>query len=143
MRLQSLQSTLSYFSQWKADVSKSNKFVSCKLWFDLPTMILGMIFLVKVKLSKIPESVVKPAVINQDVVENHFCQLKAANGQNENPTYLLTQVTQISIIFEQRTISKKCHTGTLENWSFIELPKEKLFSAKKKCQSQKFTILYV
>ena len=136
IRLQSLQSTLSYFSQWKANVSKSNEFVSCKLWFDLQAMILGMISLVKVKLTKFPESIVKPAIINQDVVENHFCQLRAANGQNENPTYLLTQATQNSIIFGQRTISKKCNTGTLENSSFTELPKEKLFNAKNKGQTQ-------
>ena len=81
-------------------------------------MILEMISLVKVKLSKFPESIVKPAIINQYVVENHFCQLRAANGQNENPTYLF------SIIFGQRTVGKKCNTGTLENSSFTELPKE-------------------
>ena len=139
-RLQSLRSTLSYFSTWKASALKSDEFVSSKLWFDLQAMILGMISLVRVKLSKFPGSIIKPAVINQDVVENHFCQLRAANGQNENPTYLLTQATQNSIVFGQRTISKKCNTGTAENSSFTELPKDKLFSAKKKCPNQKSSI---
>ncbi|CAB3999881.1 Hypothetical predicted protein, partial [Paramuricea clavata] len=139
-RLQSLLSTLSYFSKWKASVLKSDEFVSFKLWFDLQAMILGMISLVKIKLSQFPGSIIKPAVINQDVVENHFCQLRVANGQNENPTYLLTQATQNSIVFGQRTVSKKCNTGTAENSSFTELPKEKLFSAKNKCKNQKSKI---
>lgn len=87
-----------------------------------------------------PGSVIKPAVLNQDIVENHFCQLRAANGQNENPTYLLTQGTQNSIVFGQRTISKKCNTGTAENDSFTELPKQKLFSAENKKGIQKSKI---
>ena len=139
-RLQSLRTTLSYFSTWKASVSKSDEFVSSKLWFDLQAMILGMISLVRVKLSKFPGSLIKPAVINQDVLENHFCQLRAANGQNDNPTYRLVQAAQNSIVFGQRTVSKKCNTGTAENSSFTELPKVKLFAAKNKCQNQKSEI---
>ena len=54
-------------------------------------MVLGMISLVKITLSKYPGSMIKPAVVNQDVVENHFCQLKVANGQNDNPSYRLVQ----------------------------------------------------
>ena len=131
-RLQTLRSTLSYFSDWKKNASKSEEFISSKLWFDLQAMTLGLESLVKVKLSRFPGTAIKPAVINQDVVENHFCQLRAANGQNENPTYLLTQATQNAIIFGQRTISKKCNTGTAENSSFTELPKDKLFTGKEK-----------
>jgi hypothetical protein len=106
-RLQRLCSTLSYFSKWKANSLKSDEYISSKLWFDLQAMILGIISLVRVKLSKFPGSVIKPSVINQDVVENHFCQLRAANGQNKNPAYLLTQPMQNSIVFGQRTLSKK------------------------------------
>ena len=72
--------------------------------------------------------------MNQDLVENHFSQLRSAIGQNENPTYLLTQGTQNSIIFGQTTISKKSNTGTSRNSSFAELPKENLFSKKKTLQ---------
>ncbi|CAB4037141.1 Hypothetical predicted protein [Paramuricea clavata] len=107
-----LDKKMLFLMKWKASVLKSDEFVSFKLWFDLQAMILGMISLVKIKLSQFPGSIIKPAVINQDVVENHFCQLRAANGQNENPTYLLTQATQNSIVFGQRTVSKKCNTVT-------------------------------
>ncbi len=69
--------------------------------------------------------------MNQDVVENHFSHLRGANGQNENPTYLLATATQNSVIFGQSTISKKCNTGGSATNSFTELPKEKLFSKKR------------
>jgi hypothetical protein len=100
----------------------------------MQSMILGFITLVKVKLARFPGSVIKPAIMNQDLVENHFSQLRAANGQNENPTYLLTQGTQNLIIFGQTTVSKKSNTGTSRNSSFAELPKENLFSKKKTLQ---------
>ena len=139
-RLQSLRSTLAYFLKWKESVSKNDEFFSSKLWFDLQAMILGMISVVRVKLQRFPGSVIKPAILNQDIVENHFCQLRAVNGQNENPTYLLTQGTQNSIIFGQRFISQKCNTGTDANNSFAELPKDNLFSVKNKNESQKSKI---
>ncbi len=89
------------------------------------------ISLVKSKLTRFPGSCIKPAIVNQDVVENHFCQLKGANGQNDNPTYQIVQGTQNSIIFGQTTISKKCNSGTTsKNISFAGLPKEKLFSRR-------------
>ena len=65
--------------------------------------------------------------MNQDLMENHFSKLRAANGQNDNPTYLLTQGTQNCIIFGQTTLSQKSNTGTSRNFSFAELPKENLF----------------
>ena len=83
-------------------------------------MILGMISLVKVKLSKFPESVIKPAVINQDVVENHFCQLRRANDQNDNPIYLLTQATQNIIVFGQRTIVTRVQLKTHLSLGYCE-----------------------
>ncbi len=58
----------------------------------------------RIKLKRFPGSTIKPAILNQDVVENHFCQLRAANGQNENPTYWLTQATQNAIIFGDSTL---------------------------------------
>ena len=139
-RLQNLRSTLAYFLKWKESVSKNDEFFSPKLWFDLQAMILGMISVVRVKLQRFPGSVIKPAIVNQDIVENHFCQLRAANGQNENPTYLLTQGTQNSIIFEQRSISNKCNTSTAANNYFAGLPKDRLFSVKSKSESQKSKI---
>ena len=130
-RLEKLRGVLSYFSEWRAGISRSEEFLSSKLWFDLQAMILGIISLVNTKLKRFPGTTIKPAVLNQDVVENHFCQLRSANGQNENPTYLLTQATQNAVIFGQRTISSKCNTGTKVGNTFTELPKQNLFSQKK------------
>jgi hypothetical protein len=134
-RLQDLNATLHFFNVWKQQIQHGKEFLSGKLWFDMQSMILGFISLVKAKLARFPGSVIKPAIMNQDLVENHFSQLRSANAwQNENPTYLLTQGTQNSIIFGQTTISKKSNTGTSRNSSFAELPKENLFSKKKTLQ---------
>ena len=131
IRLQQLSDALQYFTEWKAEVQEAkHQFFSEKLWFGLQSMILGFRSLVEVKLSRFAGSVIKPAIMNQDLVENHFSQLRAANGQNENPTYLLTQATQNSIIFGQTTISRKGNTGTSKNSSFSELPKGHIFSKK-------------
>ena len=128
-RILKLQRALQYFRNWKLNVITSKEFLSDKTWFDLQSMILGFISLVKSKLTRFPGSYIKPAIVNQDVVENHFCQLRGANGQNDNPTYQMVQGTQNSIIFGQTTISRKCNTGTTsKNISFAGLPKEKLFS---------------
>jgi hypothetical protein len=118
------------------------EFVSSKLWFDLQSMILGFGAMVKTKLSRFPGTLIKPAIINQDVVENHFSQLRGANGQNENPTYQLAQGTQNSIIFGQTTLSKKCNTGGTTNNSFDGLPKH-IFgkTSKHKCGTTSGLIL--
>ena len=103
-------------------------------------MILGIISLINIKLKRFPGTAIKPAVLNQDVVENHFCQLRSANGQNENPTYLLTQATQNSVIFGQQTISGKCNTGALVGNTFTELPKH---SAKRNKELSETSQIYL
>ena len=64
-------------------------------------------------------------------------QLRGANGQNENLTNLLPQGTQNSIIFGQTTISKKSNTGGIKNYTFVGLPKEKIFAKCNKENSEK------
>ena len=135
-RLQALQASLLFFSTWKEETTKGDQFISEKLWFDIQSMIHGFISLVQAKLRQFPGSVIKPAIINQDCVENHFSQLRGANGQNDNPTYQTTQGTQNSIIFGQTTVSKKGNTGTAKNHSFAGLPKENLFGRKRQQKSQ-------
>ena len=130
-RLEKLRGVLSYFSEWRAGISRGEEFLSSKLWFDLQAMILGIISLVNTKLKRFPETTIKPAALNQDAVENHFCQLRSANGQKENRTCLLTQATQNAVIFGQRTISCKYNTGTKAGNTFTELPKQNLLSQKK------------
>ena len=118
----------------KEGTTKGDQFISQKLWFDIQSMIHGFISLVETKLRRFPGSIVKPAIINQDCVENHFSQLRGANGQNDNPTYQTTQGTQNSVIFGQTTISRKSNTGTEKSDSFAGLPKENLFGKKKRLQ---------
>ena len=79
--------------------------------------------------------------MNKDVFENPFWHLRAANGQNKNPPYLMTQGTQNAIIFGQRTLSKKCNSGATVNNTYTELPRDRLFTAKNKVdESQKTTV---
>ena len=77
-------------------------------------------FMVKTKLARFPGSFIKPAIVNEDVLENHFSQLQSANGQNG----------QNSIIFGQSAISRKCNTGNSKNTSIMSLPKENIFGKK-------------
>ena len=130
IRLLKLQRALQYFAEWKSSTSSPKEFLSEKTWFDLQSMVFGFISMVKSKFAHFPGSLIKPAIVNQDVVENHFSQLRGANGQNDNPTYQTVQGTQNSVILGQTTISKKCNTGNTKNDSFSGLPKDHLFSRR-------------
>ncbi|CAB3985740.1 Hypothetical predicted protein [Paramuricea clavata] len=74
-RITKLQQLYNMMADWYIQCKESkNLFVSDKLWFDLQSMCIGFKSLVAFKLSKFPNSVIKPAIVNQDCVENHFCQ---------------------------------------------------------------------
>lgn len=89
------------------DIQGDNKkFISSKLWFDLKSMCLGFQSLVHYKLVKHPSSVIKPAIVNQDCAENHFCQIRSCNGQNDNRTFLQQQSSQNSIQVGQTTVNQ-------------------------------------
>ena len=103
-------------SEWREETKKNNShFISSKLWFDLESMCIGFVSMVAVKLRIFLQSVVKPAIVNQDCVENHFCQVRACNGQSNNPTCYQQQSTQNSIRFGQSTISRKSNAGNSRN----------------------------
>ena len=117
--LKELKQFLSFMQSWKDNLPlsdkgaiKSNEFISNKLWFDIQSMVLGFCSLVNIKLEAYPHSLIKPNIINQDVVENHFCQVRACNGQNNNPTWRLQESAQNSIRYGQTTISRKCNDGS-------------------------------
>ena len=79
-----------------------------------------------IKLTKFQNSVIKPAaIVSQDCVENHCCEVRACNGQNNNPTYLQQEATQNSIHYGQTTISGKSNAGasTAQNLSSCTIPK--------------------
>ena len=111
-RLTKLNNFLIFFTKWYEESKDCGKhFISSKLWFDLQSMCIGFMSMIAVKLGKFPQSVIKPSLMNQDCVENHFCQIRARNGQNYNPTYHQQQATQNSIRYGQTTISHKCNTA--------------------------------
>ena len=113
VRLKSLDEFLNFFSEWNRELSSPNskEFISNKLWFDLQSMVHGFKSIVNIKLSKFPNSTIKAWIVNQDGVENHFCQTRSCNGQNNNPTYRLQESSQNSIRFGQESISSKCNAG--------------------------------
>jgi len=74
-------------------------------------MILGFQAIVSIKLKEHPQAVIKPAIINQDLVENHFCQVRSCDGQNNNPTWRLQELAQNTIRCGQTTISRKSNAG--------------------------------
>ena len=111
-RLKKLQNFHVLMESWAQQTEgKPSLSVSSKLWFDIQSMCLGLNALVTIKLSQFPESVLKPSIINQDCVENHFGQIRACNGQNNNPTYLQQQSTQNSIRIGKTFISPKSNAG--------------------------------
>ena len=111
-RLLKLQRFYNVMVDWCTEIGTAkNMFISQKLWFDIQSMCLGFKSLVSFKLQRFPNAVVKPAITNQDCVENHFCQVRSCNGQNNNPTYLQQQSAQNSIRMGQTIISRKSNAG--------------------------------
>ena len=101
-RLRSLKNFHSFLLAWKDECGSDNsKFISSKLWFDIQSMCLGFNEMVRIKLQKFPQSVIKPAIVNQDCAENNFCQVRSCNEQNNNPTHQQPESTQNSIRFGQ------------------------------------------
>lgn len=129
-RLQKLANFYNWMCHWEENTGGNNKeFISSKLWFDLQSMCLGFQSLVHYKLRKYPSSVIKPAIVNQDCVENHFCQIRSCNGQNDNPTFLQQQSSQNSIRLGQTTISPKsnasCNSTCIDQRPSIPMKKKK------------------
>ncbi|CAH3040133.1 unnamed protein product [Pocillopora meandrina] len=88
IRLKKLNSFYSFMLDWREKSTDHNSsFISSKLGLDLQSMCLGFHALVQVKLQYFLYSCIRPAIVNQDCVENHFCQERSCNGQNNNPTY--------------------------------------------------------
>ena len=118
-RLLGLNHFYKFMSDWRNESLESNdQFVSSKLWFDLQSMCVGFRSMVAVKQARFPSSVIKPALNNQDGVENHFCQVRSCNGQNNNPTYLQQESTQNLIRYGQTTISPKSTVRKASDSSF-------------------------
>lgn len=75
----------SFMKEWR-EKSANNQFVSTNLWFDVQSMCIWFRSMVAIKTAQFPSSVIKTDLLNQDGVENQFCQLRSCNGQNNNPS---------------------------------------------------------
>lgn len=77
IRLRKLNTSFyAFMLDWREEsIDDNSTFISCKLWFDIQSVCLGFNALVQIKLKNFPQSCIKPAIINQDCVENQFCQV--------------------------------------------------------------------
>ncbi|XP_070556918.1 uncharacterized protein [Ptychodera flava] len=105
-RLKDSRNFLTYLDTWHKSEQPTH-FISSKLYFDLQSHIIGFEQLCKYKLDLFPGSTIMPGIVNQDVVENIFCQARSHHGQNNNPTYDKYCKSQNTIIFGQNSISRK------------------------------------
>lgn len=102
---------LKYLEGWKANAATPKNFLSDKLWFDVRAMISGLEQVVRIKTESIHGAVVKPVIINQDILENIFCQVRGCNGQNNHPKYHLYMTTITTVNIGQTIVSKKGNAG--------------------------------
>lgn len=96
---------------WRVTCQDPRHFFSDKLWFDLQAMVFGLEEAVRIKTTAFPGTVVKPVIINQDILENLFCQVRGSSGQNNNPNYYLYGGIMTSVNMGQTVISRKGNTG--------------------------------
>lgn len=99
-RIRNLDGFIQFFSDWKEEATPK-QFISSKLWFDLQSVVHGFKSVVNIR----------QWLVNQDGVENHFCQTRSCNGSNNNPTYRLQESSQNTIRFGLEGISLKCNAG--------------------------------
>ena len=97
LRLHKLNKFYNWMCHWANETEGNSKsFISSKSWFDLQSMYLGFQSVVHYKMTRFPSTVIKPVIVTQDCMENHFCQIHSCNGQNDNPTFLQQRSTQNS-----------------------------------------------
>ena len=70
-------------------------------------MVLGLEGVVRIKTNHFPGTVLKPVIINQEILENIFCQVRGSSGLNDNPNYYLYGGVMPSVNMGQTVISKK------------------------------------
>lgn len=126
-------------TKWRESCSDPKNFFSDKLWFDMQAMVLGLQGVVRIKTKHFPGTVLKPVILNQDILENIFCQVRGSSGQNDNPNYYLYGGLMPSINMGQTVISKKGNTGGDKNYlPHASLPNLHPFFRKKMQQKNQF-----
>ncbi len=94
-------------------------------------MVYGLEQVVKIKKSLFPRAVIKPIILNQDILENIFCQVRGFNAQNDHPNYSLYMNTINTVNITQASISKKCNSGGTGDLPKVALPNLHPFKRKK------------
>ena len=65
----------------------------------------------RIKTTEFPGAAMKPVIVNQDILEKIFCQVRGANGQNSHPKYHVYMNTVTAVNIGQTVISKKGNAG--------------------------------
>lgn len=131
-RLLKANEFLQYLTDWKTRAISPRHFLSDKLWFDLRSMITGFQEVVRIKTNHFPGTEIKPVIVNQDILENIFCQIRGLHGQNDHPKYYMYGPALTSVNVGQSVISKKGNArGELSSLPSAGLPNEHPFKERK------------
>ena len=136
-RLLKAREFLNYLQKWKDNAESTKEFLSDQLWFDLRSMIIGLEKVVEIKQSYFGEATLKPIIINQDILENIFCQIRGSNGQNNHPKYYTYSTTLTAVNIGQSVVSGKGNAACTDKMTGVQLPRSGLpnehpFSRKRK-----------
>ena len=130
-RLLAANEFLQFLTDWKSQATSPKHFLSDKLWFDLKSMIVGFQEVVRIKTSQFPGAQIKPVIVNQDILENIFCQIRGSHGQNDHPKYHMYGAALTSVNVGQSVISKKGNTrGNSSSLPSAGLPNEHPFKKR-------------
>jgi len=131
--------SMTSFSRWICDPlihptsDPHFPYYSDQLWFDLRSMILGLEQVIVMKTAAFPGKRIKPVIMNQDLLENIFCQIRSSNGQNNHPKYYMYTSLLKTVNFGQTIFSKTGNTnGNTEALPKAALPVDHPFCKKKK-----------
>ena len=91
----------------------------------------------EIKQSYFGEATLKPIIINQDILENIFCQIRGSNGQNNHPKYHTYSTTLTAVNIGQSVVSGKGNAACTDKMTGVQLPRSGLpnehpFSRKRK-----------
>ena len=130
-RIKKAKEFIRQLGEWESNAETRKNFLSDQLWLDLRSMVYGLEQMVKIKKRNFPKSILKPIIINQDVLENVFFQVRGFNAQNDHPNYSLYMSTINTVNIMQSSMSKKGNAGGSEDLPRVGLPSPHPF--KKQC----------
>ena len=141
-RLSENMNVYRWFKEWEEDIEgnkdilparKNNCLISWQTRDDLASYVLGFQQLCEMHLSKPGYSVI-PALVNNDIVENVFCQQRGiCNGANTNPTYKLYKSGMSTVLLGQslKSRGRKSNAGMMTAEPFCFKAPNPLNPAKK------------